>query len=418
MNYLIYLTGVIFFLGVGWLLSNNRRAINWGTIAWGMGLQILFAVLVLKTSAGQQVFVWLNDVIIKLLSYQYEGGKMIFGALAIPHGEPGHMGFFFAFQILPTIIFFSALTALLYYLGILQKIVYGFAWVMKKTLKISGAESLSASANIFIGQTEAPLLVKPYVKDMTQSELMCVMTGGMATVAGGVLAAYIGLLKGYFPNIAGHLLAASIMAAPAGVVMAKLIIPETQVPKTAGSLKMKYKDPNHNVLEAVATGTTMGLTLALNVGAMLIAFMALIALANGLVGWLFSLGGIQGMSLSVIFGYAFAPIAWLLGVPSNEIVEAGRLLGEKTVLNEFVAYLNFAEIMKNPGAMSVKTGLILSYALCGFANFLSIGIQIAGIGGIAPSRRKDIAALGLRAMIAGFMANNLRTAIAALLIFM
>lgn len=407
------LIGVVVFIGIGYALSTNRKAINWRTILWAFGLQIVFAVLILKTSVGVTVFNYLNDAIVKVLDFQKAGAEMVFGPLATQET----LGYIFAFQVIPTIIFFSALMSLLYYLGIMQKVVYVFALVLGKLCKLSGAESLSAAANIFVGQTEAPLLIKPYVEKMTKSELMCVMTGGMATVAGGVLAAYIMMLKDNVPGIAGHLMAASVMGAPAGVMFSKLMVPETEKPVTLGVAKIDYKDPSANVLDAISNGTTTGLQLALNVAAMLIAFTALIALCSGFVEWVTGWFMAKALTIEQIFGYVFSPLAWLMGVPADEMVLAGQLVGEKTILNEFVAYANFSSILNGDTVeMSLRTKVILSYALCGFANFSSIGIQIGGIGAIAPNRRADLSRLGFRALIAGLLASCLRGIIAGLLV--
>ncbi len=407
------LIGVVLFIAIGYALSSNRKAINWRTILWAFGLQVVFGVLILKTSAGVAVFDYLNDGILKVLDFQKAGAEMVFGGLA----SQEKFGYIFAFQVIPTIVFFSALMSLLYYLGIMQKVVYVFALVLGKLCKLSGAESLSAAANIFVGQTEAPLLIKPYVEKMTKSELMCVMTGGMATVAGGVLAAYIIMLKDTVPGIAGHLMAASVMGAPAGVMFSKLLVPETEKPVTLGVAKIDYKDPSANVLDAISNGTSTGLQLALNVAAMLIAFTALIALCSGIVEWITGWFLAKALTIEQIFGYVFSPFAWLMGVPADEMVLAGQLIGEKTVLNEFVAYANFSSIL-NAGTieMSLRTKVILSYSLCGFANFSSIGIQIGGIGAIAPSRRADLSRLGFKALIAGLLASCLRGIIAGLLV--
>ncbi|WP_428897485.1 concentrative nucleoside transporter [Parelusimicrobium proximum] len=450
------LLGFVVFIAIAYGLSRNRRAINWQTVGWAAGLQVVFALFILKTSAGKAVFAWIDRGIMAVLEFQQAGAAMVFGDLAFAE----KFGYIFAFQVIPTIIFFSALMSFLYYIGVMQWVVKGFAWVMEKTCKISGAESLSASANIFVGQTEAPLLIKPYVEKMTKSELMCVMTGGMATVAGGVMAAYIAMLKDTIPGIAGHLMAASVMGAPAAVMFAKIIVPETETPATVGgSGKLDYKDPSANVLDAISNGTTTGLQLALNVAAMLIAFTALIALANGCFEWItggiFRLTGVSAMvansdaawlkaiftengamSLQSFIGLLFSPLAWLMGVPAQDIITAGRLIGEKTVLNEFVAYANFAAILNQATAakaaiaagtmsaaesakvifMTYKTEVILSYALCGFANFASIGIQIGGIGAIAPSRRADLSRIGLLAMIAGLLAGCFRAILAGMLV--
>jgi len=413
MSTIAAIAGIFVFVGLAIALSTNRKAINWQTVGVSFGLQVVFAVIILKTAPGIALFDWLNDAILALLNFQKAGAEMVFGSLA----NPDTLGFLFAFQVIPTIIFFSALMGLLYYLGVMQKIVFVFAWVMGKTCKLSGAESLSAAANIFVGQTEAPLLIKPYVEKMTESELMCVMTVGMATVAGGVMAAYIMMLEKVVPGIAGHLVAASVMGAPAGVMFAKLIVPETGKPITMGITKVDYKDPSANVLDAISNGTSVGTQLAINVLAMLIAFTALIALANGLVEWFTGLFLDKALGMQQIFGYIFSPLAWFMGVPADEMVLAGRLIGEKTILNEFIAYANFASIL-NSGVveMSLKTKIILSYALCGFANFASIGIQIGGIGAIAPNRRTDLSRLGFRAMLAGLFSSCIRAILAGLLI--
>lgn len=413
MIYLQAVLAVIVFIAIGYACSSNRKAINWKTIAWAFGLQLVFAILILKTTPGQWVFNWLNDFFISVLNFQVAGAEMVFGSLA----KTDSLGYIFAFQVLPTIVFFSALMGLLYYLGVMQKVIYIFAWIMSKTCKLSGAESLSAAANIFVGQTEAPLLIKPYVAKMTKSELMCVMTGGMATVAGGVLAAYVGMLKDTFPGIAGHLMAASVMGAPAGVLFAKLLVPETEKPVTSGVTKIDYKDPSANVLDAIASSTQTGLQLALNVAGMLIAFTALIALANGLVEGFTKYCFSHAFNLQDIFGYIFTPISWLMGIDQQDLHLAGILFGEKTILNEFVAYAHLTDLLNaDVATMTMKTKVILSYALCGFANFSSIGIQIGGISAIAPERRSDLSKLGFRALLAGLLSSCLRALIAGLLI--
>ncbi|MBI4051854.1 MAG: NupC/NupG family nucleoside CNT transporter, partial [Elusimicrobia bacterium] len=401
----------------GWLFCRNKKHINWRTIIWGSILQFVFALLVLKTPPGRWFFSFMNDVITGLLSFQEEGGKFVFNALAISPGKEGSMGFFFAFQVLTTIIFFSSLMSVLYYLGVMQWIVLVFAKIMHRFMGTSGAETLSSSANIFVGQTEAPLLIKPYVEEMTESELMCVMVGGMATVAGGVMAAYVGMLKQYFPDIAGHLLAASVMSAPAALVMAKMMLPEMGKPKTMGTVKLDYKDPSINIIEAAANGATTGLQLALNVGTMLVAFMSLLALANFIISYGLGMFGFPGMTLEKIMGYVFSPLAWVMGTPWKDCLLVGQFMGEKTVLNEFVAYLHMAQYAAaHPGEMSYRAYVISTYALCGFSNFLSIGIQIGGIGALAPSRRKDLARLGIKALIAGSLASFMTATIAGILV--
>lgn len=402
-------------VAIAWVFSKHKKSICWRTVGWAAALQIIFAVLVLKTAPGKWFFGQMNDVIVQLLSFQEEGAVFVFGALGIAPGKTGSMGMFFAFQVLTTIIFFSSLMSVLYYLGIIQKVVLFFAKIMHKTCKVSGAEALSASANIFVGQTEAPLVVKPYIEDMTESELLCVMIGGMATVAGGVMAAYVALLKDYFPDIAGHLLSASVMSAPAAILMAKVLIPETKIPKTLGVVKISYKDPSINVIDAASNGASTGLKLALNVGTMLIAFMSLLAMLNAGVQWLTGLTG-HPVTLEVILSYVFAPVAWVMAIPSDDIMTAGKLMGEKTVINEFVAYANLGKFFSGGGILAERTKVILTYALCGFANILSIGILIGGIGALAPKRRHDLARLGLRALLGGTLAAFMTATIAGILV--
>lgn len=408
MEKIISFLGIFVLLLIAYLFSTNKKAINYKTVVMGTLIQIIFAFLVLKFPLGKTFFEFMNDVIIKVISFSIDGAKFVFGSLA----ESKNLGFIFAFQVLPTIIFFSSLMSVLYYLGVMQKIVVFFAKIMTKFMGTSGAESLSASANIFVGQTEAPLVVKPYVSEMTKSELMAVMTGGMATIAGGVMAAYVGILKDNLPNIAGHLLAASVMSAPAALVMAKIIIPETENPKTKGVVKIHVEINDANIIDAAANGATTGLTLALNVGACLIAFMGLLALGNYLVSFIH-----QGLTLEKIMGWIFYPIAWIMGVTPHDIPKVAEWMGQKTVLNEFVAYFNMAEFIKNnPSTISERSAIIASYALCGFSNFLSIAIQIGGIGGIAPTRRHDLAKLGLYSVLAGSLACFMTATIAGILI--
>ncbi|HEY8470207.1 MAG TPA: nucleoside transporter C-terminal domain-containing protein, partial [Longimicrobiales bacterium] len=336
---------------------------------------------------------------------------------------------FFAFNVLPTIIFFSSLMTVLYHLGIMQKVVQGIAWVMMRTMRTSGAETLSAAGNIFVGQTEAPLLIKPFVGTLTMSELMAVMVGGFATVAGGVMAAYVGMLVGYFPDIAGHLLAASVMSAPAALAIAKTMFPEKEEPVTRGKLRVAVESPDANVIDAAARGAAEGLTLALNVGAMLLAFIALIATINSLLGWIGDAVGLtawlrdagaigegQRLTLEVLLGWLLAPVAWLMGVPWKDAVEVGALLGIKTVANEFLAYQQLSVMLGSGTDLSARSVIIATYALCGFANFSSIAIQIGGIGGIAPARRSDLARIGLRAMIGGTIAAFMTATVAGIII--
>lgn len=428
--------GLFIFIAIAYALSANRKAVNWRTVAWAFGLQVIFAIIIMKTDVGILLFNKLNNIVIKVLDLQEAGTQMVFGELA----KNGSWGYVFAFRALPPIIFFSALLSLLYYLGIMQWIIYFCAFIIGKTCKLSGAESLSAAANIFIGQTEAPLLVKPYVEKMTRSELMCVMTGGMATVAGGVMATYISMLKDTVPGIAGHLIAASVMGAPAGVMFAKLLVPETEKPETMNMISIKfdkedkgalgwfkalarnvketgYKDPSSNVLEAISNGTSTGVTLAINVAGMLIAFTALIAVCNGALEWITGFFLSKALSLQQIFSYVFYPLSWLMGVSTPDIMTASQLVAEKTILNEFVAYADFSQILNGHTIeLADRTKVILSYALCGFANFSSIGIQIGGIGALAPYRRGDLSRLGFRALLAGLFSSCTRAILAGLLI--
>ncbi len=422
------LLGIAFLLGVGFLLSKNRKAINWPLILKSLALQLVIAMLVLKVGFVKRGFDGVAFFFQKLLEFSAEGAEFVFQGLV---SDTSTFGFIFAFQVLPTIVFFSALTSLLYYLNILQYIVYGFAWVMKRTMKISGAESLAAAANIFVGQTEAPLVVKPYVSKMTRSEMMCLMTGGMATIAGGVLVAYIGMLGGEDPvarqAFASHLLIASIISAPAAVLAAKLLVPETE--PINEELMFPRHDMGSNLLDAISTGTTQGLKLALNVGAMLIVFTALVAMLNyileaGIGSWT-GLNGLvanvtdgqyTGFSMQFLLGIVFAPFAWIMGVPGEDLLRVGQLLGEKTVLNEFFAYKTFGGL-KDSGVISdPKSIIITTYALCGFANFASIGIQIGGIGVIAPNKRVTLSQLGIYSLIGGTIACFLTACIAGMLV--
>jgi len=398
---MIAILGLFVMLGIAWALSTDRKAIRWRTVIAGTALQFLLAVLILKTSGGQFVFLKASEFVTAFLNFTDAGSRFIFGDVFEEH--------YFAFKVLPTIIFFSSFITILYYLGIIQWVVKGFAKVMMWVLGTSGAESLSASGNIFVGQTEAPLLIRPYVDSMTMSELMAVMTGGFATIAGGVLAAYVGMGVS-----AGHLIAASVMSAPAALVMAKLMFPETEESLTAGEVKLEVERPWANVIDAAAEGAASGLKLALNVGAMLLAFIALIAMVNAGLGVVGGWFGYEGLTLELILGFLLRPLAWVMGVPWAEADEVGSLLGIKTVVNEFVGYMQLSEMIE-AGVLSERSEVIATYALCGFANFSSIAIQIGGIGGIAPDRKADLAKLGLRAMIAGTLACFQTATIAGLL---
>jgi concentrative nucleoside transporter, CNT family len=411
------LFGAAVILAIAVLCSNNRRAINWQTVAWGLSLQVVFAILVLKTSIGQRVFATLGAAITRLLGFAGVGADFVFGPLgtrpvwsrvmsATLGSDAERYATIFAFQVLPTIIFIAALFAILYYFGVMQIIVRIFAVVMHRVMKASGAESLNVAASIFMGQTEAPLTIRPFLPEMTQSELMTVMTSGMAHISGGIMAAYIS-----FGIEAKHLLTAVIMTAPGTIMMAKMLVPETEVPKTMGTVKLEVERTDVNVIDAAGRGTGEGLHLALNVGAMLISFLALIALVNAILGAV-PLSG-EPLSLGRIFGWVFAPVAWAMGVPWRDAPTIGNLLGTRMAVNEFVAY---AQLGPMKSVLDPKSFTIATFALCGFANFSSIGIQIGGIGALAPNRRHDLARLGLRAMFAGTLANFMTATIAGFLL--
>ncbi|GAB4197247.1 MAG: nucleoside transporter C-terminal domain-containing protein [Sandaracinaceae bacterium] len=458
---LVSLGGLVVMIALAWALSYDRRAFPWRLVLWGTGLQLAFGVLVLRTDAGLWFFSVLNDGVTRLLTFTTDGSRFLFGDYLDDH-------FTVALNVLPTIVFFSALMTVLYHLGLMQRVVKGVAWVMQRTLKTSGAETLSAAANIFVGQTEAPLVVKPFVSDMTESELMAVMVGGFSTVAGGVMAAYVGMLQEHFPDIAGHLISASVLSAPAGLVVAKVILPEKSAPKSAGTLELDLKSPYANVIDAAATGAADGLKLALNVGAMLLAFMALVALVNWLFAlpsllhnrgvWASALEALRAAGTSVpegcpqsatngadagtlaacieqvraletghaleawqpttmqrILGWLGWPIAFVMGVSVEDCATVSALLGERIVLNEFVAYVDLAGNLASDHPISARSATILTYALCGFANLGSIAIQLGGIGAIAPERRQDLARLGMRAMLGGVLASYMTACVAGVL---
>jgi concentrative nucleoside transporter, CNT family len=431
----VSLLGLVVFVLIAWGLSVNRRAVRWRVVAWGLGLQLIFALLILRTTPGRVLFEELNNLFTALIGFTVEGARFIFGNLVfnnVPVGPGGtefppmepvgpvtawaNTGGFFAFQVLPTIIFFSSLMTLLYYLGVMQLVVKAFAWVMVRTMGTSGSESLSAAGNIFVGQTEAPLLVKPFVKTMTMSELHAVMTGGFATVAGGVMAAYVGMLIAFFPDIAGHLIAASVMSAPAALAISKVMYPETEESVTRGDIRVQMERTDANVIDAAARGASEGLFLALNVGAMLLAFIALLALLNGTLGWIGGWIGYPEISIQLFLGWLGAPLAWLMGTPWQDAMAVGVLIGEKTALNEFVAYLHLAQMLQEGHELSARAVVIATYALAGFANFSSIAIQIGGISGLAPERRSDLSRLGLRAMIGGTLAGFMTASVVGMLI--
>ena len=404
--------GLTVIMAIAYALSVNRRAIDGRTVAWGLSLQIVFALLVLKTAAGQRVFQTLGSAINRLLDFAFVGSSFVFGPLGdkvvwprimtqVLGPEGAQYGVIFAFQVLPTIIFIAALFAILYYFGVMQVVVRLFAVLMRRVMRASGAESLNVAASIFMGQTEAPLTIRPYLARMTESELMTVMTSGMAHISGGIMAAYI-----LFGIEAKHLLTAVIMTAPGTLMMAKIFVPETGMPETMGTVRLEVERTDVNVIDAAGRGTGEGLSLALNVGAMLISFLALIALVNALLG-------LAGLSLQQIFGWVFAPVAWSMGVPWRDAPTIGNLLGTRMALNEFVAYSQLGPLKP---VLDPRSFTIATFALCGFANFSSIGIQIGGIGALAPSRRHDLARLGLRAMLAGTLANFMTATIAGFLL--
>lgn len=434
--------GMIAIIAIALAFSNNRKAVNWRLVGTGLGIQFILAIFILKGSIMAEFwtplgwpkafFSWVSSFFVVVLDFTTAGAEFIFGDLAKSPGMDGSMGNFFAFQVLPTIVFFASLTAILYHYQILQKVVSGMSKGMQKIMGISGAESLSVVANIFVGQTESPLVIKPYIDKMTKSELLTVMTGGMATIAGGVMAAYVQMLGNSYSAAQGvpldvgrlmfaeQLLGASLMAAPAALVIAKILFPEVQEPVTKGNVKMNIEKTDANGIDAAATGAGVGLKLAANVGAMLLAFIALLAMGNY---FLFQIGELTGLNdlfpnfdltIEALLGWVVAPIAFIVGVPWQDAVNMGSLLGTKVVLNEFVAYLQLADMVQE-GVLSQKTITMATFALCGFANFASIAIQIGGIGGLAPSRKSELASFGLLAVLAGTLANLMTATIAGML---
>jgi CNT family concentrative nucleoside transporter len=457
------LVGLLVMVLLAWALSYDRKRFPTRIVAYGVGLQLVFGVLVLRTSAGLWLFSKLNDGVGRLLSFTSEGSRFLFGDYLDDH-------FTVALNVLPTIVFFSALMSVLYHLGLMQKVVMGVAWAMQRTLKTSGAETLSAAANIFVGQTEAPLVVKPFIGKMTESEIMAVMVGGFATVAGGVMAAYVGMLSAHFPDIAGHLIAASVMSAPAALVVAKVIRPEVGTPETAGTLELRDEKPFANVIDAAAGGASDGMKLALNVAAMLLAFLALVAMVN----WVFALPGTlhdesvvqslvdalreaglevsscvepsgrdamlacasdarvalvgagidpsvhgylwEPLTLQRLVGWLGWPLAFVMGVPVADCATVSAMLGERIILNEFVSYLRLADNLAGANPISHRSAVITTYALCGFANIGSIGIQLGGIGSVAPERRADLARMGTRAMLGGLLASYMTACVAGILV--
>ena len=426
------LVGLGLLIAVAWALSSKRAQISWKLVGWGLGLQVAFALLVLRTPLGVAMFDGLNHVVHAVLGYGTEGARFVFGNLVdneVPVGSldangsflaspdtVARSGAFFAFRILPNIIFISSLMTVLYHLGIMQRVVRSVAWVMQRTMQTSGAETLCAASNIFVGMMESPLVVKPYIERMTESELMAIMTAGLATISGSVLAAYAGMLSPFEPDAAGHLIAASIMSAPAAFVMAKLLVPETEEPTTLGLLTEDVARDDVNVIDAAARGAGEGLRLALVVGAMLIAFIALVSMLNGVIGWVGALGGFSDLTLERILGGVLAPVAWMLGIPWADAGLIGQMIGVDFVLNEFVAFARLSGTLASGQAIDPRSVVIGIYALTTFANFGSVAMTIAGIGAIAPSRRPDLARLGLKSMLAGLLASLATAAVAGILL--
>ncbi|MGK7886417.1 MAG: NupC/NupG family nucleoside CNT transporter [Crocosphaera sp.] len=402
MERLISLLGIIVFLGFAYLVSYNRLAIRWNTVAWGLGLQFILGIFILKTAFGLAIFEWLGNTVRTFLDYSDVGAKFVFGETFQDH--------FIAFKVLPTIIFFASFIAILYHYKILPRIISTISWIMIRTMKTSGAETLSCASNIFVGCTEAPLMIKPYINTLTLSELHAIMTGGFATIAGGVMAAYIAM--GISPT---HLISASVMSAPAALAISKIMYPETDKSQTQDEAILELKSPYTNAIDAATNGALEGLKLALNVGAMLIAILGLVALINGILGAIGQPLGLSNLSLELIFSYLLAPVAWLMGVPWQDCLQVGILLGKKTILNEFIAYLDLKNLITE-NTISPRSQIIATYALCGFSNLGTIGIQIGGITAIAPNRQQDLAKLGLRTMIAGSLACFLTACVAGLLL--
>lgn len=420
--------GMIVLVFIAYLFSSNRKAIQWKTVGIGLGFQLIIAIGVLRISFIQTAFEAVGQIFVSVLEFTRAGSKFLFEGLVV---DMNTFGYIFAFQVLPTIIFFSALTSLLYYLGVIQKIVKVMAWLLSKTLKISGAESLSVAGNIFLGQTEAPLLIKAYLEKMNRSEMLLVMIGGMATVAGAVLAAYIGFLGGDDPvmrlKFAKHLLAASVMAAPGAIVISKILYPQTEEVST--DVKVSSEKIGTNILEAISNGTTEGLKLAVNVGAMLLVFVAFIAMINGILGWIGDITSLNDwmaantpypkFTLESILGTVFAPLMWLIGVAKNDMMMMGQLLGIKLAASEFIGYIQLAELKDVSNELHLnnsKSVIMATYMLCGFANFASIGIQIGGIGSLAPGQRKTLSEFGMKALIGGSIASLLSATIAGMII--
>lgn len=408
MERFIGLLGIALILSLAYLFSTNRKAIRWKIVAWGIGLQLVFAVFILKLNVGQQALTGAAAAVTKLISFADKGGEFVFGYLS---SDPAN--FIFAFKVLPIVIFISSFFTCLYYLGVMQWVVLAMAKLMTRLMEVSGSESLAAAANVFMGQTEAPIVVAPYIPEMTYSELMALMTGGMATVSGAILGAYIALGIN-----AEYLISASVMAAPASLLMAKMLVPETEVSKTAGKVTLKVERTDANIIDAAARGAGQGMVLAINIAAMLIAFLAIIYLLNGILGavgeWVhFEQRFGVPLNMQILLGYVLAPFTFLMGVPWEDASKVGNLIGLKIILNELVAYTDLVALRES---LQPKSELIATYALCGFANLGSIGIQIGGIGGLAPSRKSDLARLGLRAVLAGSFASFMTATLAGIVV--
>jgi len=415
---LLSLIGIFGMLGVAFLLSENRKKVNFRTVWVGVGLQLVFGAFVFFTNIGKSIFGIFNKMSIKLLSFADVGAQFVFGPLALSPGVEGSLGFIIMSQVLPLIVFFSALMAVLYHLGIMQKIISFFALIFTRFMKISGAESLCASTNLFVG-FESVLTIRPYVDKLTYSELMVIMTAGMATIASSVFGAYVKMMEPHFPNIAGHLISASLMSIPAAVVIAKIMVPETGTPVTSGHIPPEEKKDSANIMDAIARGASEGAMFALNIGAALIAFVALVALANYFVGFvgngISSLTGVSlDWTLQGLLGYLLWPFSWLMGIPAKDCSVISKLIGEKIIINEFVAYSNFSQLLSSGVPLSPRSIVIASYALCGFANFGSAAIWIGGIGAIAPGKRKELASLGFKSIIGGTLAVFMTASVAGL----
>lgn len=403
MDSLVGLLGMAVFLTLAYLASTNRKAIEWRTVVAGLGLQVALGLFVLKTDAGAWVFTQLGDMVTALLAFTEAGTRMVFGPKIV---DEKVLGIVFAFQVLPTVVFISSLFTLLYHLGALQALVRVMAWAMMRLMRVSGAESLSSAANVFMGHTEAPLIVKPYLVSMTRSELLCLMSAGMATISGGVMAAYVGM-----GIDARALITASVMAAPGVIVISKLLLPETEEPLTRGIVRVKVEKTTVNSLDALAKGASEGMHLAINILAMLIAFLAMVALLDGILAL-----ANPDLTMARIFSHVFSPVAWLIGIPAAEIPDVATLLGTKLVLNEFVAYSDLTTLQAGDSALGSRTEMITTFALCGFANVGAVAIQIGGIGALAPERRSDLARLAVRALAGGYLASLMSAALASVLI--